>query len=320
MKRRIKSYNDIVIKREYIDNFENNYDNIPNKEKELKEIFIKILKDNYDDSVIKLTDIKRKFSSFLSLKLQKNDNLVQILKNLIGSNKDNKTSLIRDPNVDWYYCGNTKNKYIEVDEKSRKPVLLPKELERSHSKKFYAFYTSILDDSLAVTSLEAEENNATYSSEKYNNIDFENISTKKIDYVDKQTRSQEIGNIGEEYIFELEKEKLAELNIDKKPEWVSKKNDSYGFDILSYRKKENGEIYRIYIEVKTTTGNLHNQFYVSKLEMEVSKINSNQYVLTRVYNASDLNEIDRQEYYGDISTNASFESVKSSITSIFKVK
>ena len=319
MKKVIKQKNDIIIKNEYILNKEE-YDTIDNKEGKLKGIFVKILKDNYDDTVIKLVDLKAKYFSMLPAELQANEYLVQILKNLIGSNKDHKTSLIRDANVDWYYCNPTKKKYLDLDETERKPVQLPKKLERSRHKKFYAFYTSIIDDSPVTTSVEADKSNVADTSESYNSLDFNLIKTQKTNYADKQDRAEKIGKIGEKFIFEIEKKKVLELHIKEKPIWISEKNDSFGFDILSYRKDNEGNIKRVFIEVKTTTGSLYNQFYVSEKEFDVSKNYSENFILSRVYNAGDENEISYKEYDGNISNNEHLEEINTKSTLTFKAK
>lgn len=319
MKKIIKNKGEIKIDSKYVVSNEF-YSTIANKEKYFKNVFIAIIRDNFDDTLIKLVDIKAEYSKLLPIELQEDEGLIQILKNLIGSNKDNKTSLVRDPNVDWYYCDEVKSNHIKVSQKDRKPIQLPEKLERSRRKKYYAFYTSIVDDSLATTTIEAVSNNATFTSESYNSIDFSKIIKKKIDYADKQDKAQKIGDIGEEYIFGIEKQKMISEGINKEPIWISRKNDSYGFDILSYKKNEDGSIENVYIEVKTTNGELCNQFFVSEKELEVSKTYSNNYKLVRVYNAGDKNEIKHKEFNGDISTNKDLEQLDTKSTLTYKVK
>ncbi|MGF2943553.1 DUF3883 domain-containing protein [Enterococcus xiangfangensis] len=58
------------------------------------------------------------------------------------------------------------------------------------------------------------------------------------------------GRKAEEYVLNLEKERIAKLGIDKEVLWVSETNDAAGYDILSF--DEDGE--EIYIEVKSTKG------------------------------------------------------------------
>ena len=319
MRKRIKKKIDIKIDAKHVVTVAR-YNAIVNKEKFFKKVFISILKDNFDDTLIKLVDIKSEYFKRLPSALQADGSLIQILKNLIGSNKDNKTHLVRDPNVDWYYCDATSADFIDVDETQRKPLPLPKELERSKKKKYYAFYASIVNDSLPTTIIEAEQDIVADASVSYDAVDFTTIESKKLDYSEMQRKAQIIGDIGEEYVLKKEIQKLKSLRIKKSPEWVSRKSDRYGFDILSYRKKADGSIENVYIEVKTTNGNLTNPFFVSEKELEVSKTYSDNYKLVRVYNAGDERRIQCEEYVGDLSKNALLEQIGSKSTYEFKVK
>ncbi|MCR5705401.1 MAG: DUF3883 domain-containing protein [Acholeplasmatales bacterium] len=318
MKKKVKKPNEIIINDNYIVSYEN-YIKISNKEKYFKDVFISILKDNYDDSVIRLVDIKSEYLKRLSNVLQSDKNLIQILKNLIGSNKDNSTSLVRDPNVDWYYCNEMKSGTITVTQCERKPIQLPKKLERSRKKKYFAFYSSLLEDSIVTDSIEAEIDNSASTTDSYDSIDFTKIPLKKINYIDKQIRSQKIGDVGEKYILDIEERNVKSLNIDEKPIWVSRTNDSYGFDILTYRKNATGIIEKVYIEVKTTNGGLDNIFYVTDIELAASKKIKN-YVLARVYNAGDIKLITHKEFKGDLSQNTNLEKVNEKSKFIYKIK
>jgi hypothetical protein len=91
-----------------------------------------------------------------------------------------------------------------------------------------------------------------------------------------------IGELGEQYIFEKELNHLisqGKINQNKEVIHVSLKNDSEGYDIVSFT--DTGE--RKYIEVKTTTGNEFEPFYLSNSEMEAMK-RLNNYWIYRVYN------------------------------------
>lgn len=73
----------------------------------------------------------------------------------------------------------------------------------------------------------------------------------KIDYEKRQRNNQSIGKIGEQAIVDYEIGKLKSLgrsDLAEKVEWVSKTDDSLGYDVKSY--DENGE--ELHIEVKTT--------------------------------------------------------------------
>lgn len=127
-----------------------------------------------------------------------------------------------------------------------------------------------------------------------------NVVNKKRDYIDDAEKKIIIGNFGEKHILKLEKLKL-ELNgygsLAEKVKWISKEDDSKGYDILSY-EVINNEIITKYIEVKTTIG-VDKPFEISKNEIEVSKILSveknSKYVIARVLNINI--EMGTAEYY-----------------------
>lgn len=94
--------------------------------------------------------------------------------------------------------------------------------------------------------------------------------------------NKDLGEKGELYIVDYEKEKLVKLNkheLAEKVNHVSLNNDYAGYDILSY--DENGS--EIFIEVKTTKGPKNSDFYISPGELKFSKENSDKYFLYRVY-------------------------------------
>ena len=298
---KIKKIQDIIVDESYVISL-SDYHSISNKEEYFREIFIKILKDNYEsNTLVKLVDIKKKYIDLLCEDLKNDESLIQILKNLIGSNKDNTTHLVRDPRVFWYFCSVTNLNEINVTDDEKKPFPLPKKLERSHSKKYFAQYHPIANDSIIETYLNEVESNSSQN-EEYEDIDFTNLKNNKIDYVERQKLVQEIGKTGEEYAIEIEKKILSELRIQKEPIWVAKISDSYGFDILSFRKDSSGNIKRVYIEVKTTTGDLYTRFFFSKKELKVSSSKKDNYYLYRVYNASDEKSIAHKIYSGDVHT------------------
>lgn len=127
-----------------------------------------------------------------------------------------------------------------------------------------------------------------------------NVVNKKRDYIDDAEKKIIIGNFGEKHILKLEKLKL-ELNdygsLAEKVKWISKEDDSKGYDILSY-EVINNEIITKYIEVKTTIG-VDKPFEISKNEIEMSKILSveknSKYVIARVFNINI--EMGTAEYY-----------------------
>ena len=92
---------------------------------------------------------------------------------------------------------------------------------------------------------------------------------------------KDIGDKGELYILEYEKERLKKLNKTQLAEnikHVSALNDSAGYDILSY----NDDGSERFIEVKTTKGPIGTDFYISPGELKFSKENKN-FFIYRVY-------------------------------------
>ena len=88
--------------------------------------------------------------------------------------------------------------------------------------------------------------------------------------------------------------------------WVSRIDDSAGYDIESYDVDKK----RIkYIEVKTTSGNKNTPFFISENEVEFSKTHPDNYVIYRVYNIKNTssNKIEFFTIKGDITSQENFE-------------
>lgn len=100
-------------------------------------------------------------------------------------------------------------------------------------------------------------------------IDFNTINKKK----------KKLGTFGEMLIVRDEIEKLEELGITKEVEHVAiTKGDGLGYDVVSY--DEHGK--QIFIEVKTTSTNRIDSFYLSPKEIEMLK--EDNYRIYRIYN------------------------------------
>jgi hypothetical protein len=104
--------------------------------------------------------------------------------------------------------------------------------------------------------------------------------TKK-DYPAIQKENAETGNFGESKVFEYEQKLLKKNNINQSVKWVALKDDTKGFDILSY-ENEFGKIVEKHIEVKSTKRGKYSPFYISKNELEKFKNNRN-FVIYRVF-------------------------------------
>jgi len=107
---------------------------------------------------------------------------------------------------------------------------------------------------------------------------------KKADFDKKNKIKKIIGDKGELFIVEYEKNKLNKLGMDDLADLVENvsktQGDGIGYDIKSYDEKGN----EIFIEVKTTTESRKKPFNVSLVELERSKVDSSKYFLYRVYN------------------------------------
>lgn len=103
-------------------------------------------------------------------------------------------------------------------------------------------------------------------------------------YISKHIYNTKLGELGEEFVYNIEKNSVAVFNKDNadKVEHVSKLyGDKYGYDISSIDINGNN----LKIEVKTTTGDCDTPFYISKNELRFLKENENDgAILYRVYN------------------------------------
>lgn len=121
----------------------------------------------------------------------------------------------------------------------------------------------------------------------YNSLDKINLSkeTFEVDYIQLEALRKKIGDIGERYAYECEKRRLAKVN-SKYVEYVDAtpaKDHENGYDILSYT--EEGK--PIYIEVKSTMGDLDTPFYITANEQKTAeriRKGGGIYQIHRVYN------------------------------------
>ena len=119
-----------------------------------------------------------------------------------------------------------------------------------------------------------------------------NKPIKKIDYLKKAKSNAENGLLGEELVIDYEKERLTRLgrsDLAEKIKWVSKEDDSIGYDIISFDIGEFNEVQEKYIEVKSSAENDTYAFYISTNELKVMEILNKQYYIYRVYNVKSNN-------------------------------
>jgi hypothetical protein len=110
-----------------------------------------------------------------------------------------------------------------------------------------------------------------------------NLSGKMINHEQKTKRQKRLGDLGELWVLEQEKQQLIAAE---KPKLANKikhvafdQGDGLGYDILSFDEKGNKK----YIEVKTTTGPKNQPFYITRNELEASRKYGDNYFLYRVY-------------------------------------
>ena len=104
-----------------------------------------------------------------------------------------------------------------------------------------------------------------------------NNTTNSKDYIRAHKNQMAVGSLGEEIVYNFEKEKLTKLGLkDKAKEVKAVSGDStLGYDILSFN--ENGD--EIHIEVKSKSGNIsYLDFYISDNEYEKLNANENHFV------------------------------------------
>jgi len=106
--------------------------------------------------------------------------------------------------------------------------------------------------------------------------------SSKRDYVKEYMKNLEIGKLGELFVMHFEKKRLIENGKKALVEGIKHVSeiygDYYGYDILSFDENGNEK----FIEVKTTTGNIETEFYLSKNE-DVKFMNNPNYYIYRVY-------------------------------------
>lgn len=109
-----------------------------------------------------------------------------------------------------------------------------------------------------------------------------------VDFVQKAVSQKNIGQAGEEFVYQYEREKVSKYKLPKTKQvrWVSKLDgDGLGYDILSFDKTGR----EIYIEVKATEGPENGTLFITANELEMSELYSEQYRLYRVYDLDVVN-------------------------------
>ena len=106
---------------------------------------------------------------------------------------------------------------------------------------------------------------------------------------ERDARNRILGNAGEEFVLELEMQRLSILgrkDLADNVRWVARDDgDGYGFDILSYHGVGKGhEANRErWLEIKTTNGPKTTPFFITRNELKVSKDNPDSFRVVRLY-------------------------------------
>lgn len=110
----------------------------------------------------------------------------------------------------------------------------------------------------------------------------------KTNYLAKEQNNRQLGEKGEQFVFDYERWRLKKAGKDQlaeRIEWVSKdKGDGAGFDILS--KNTNGT--DRFIEVKTTKLTKETPIFFSHNEWRFAKIKGKEFFLYRVFNIAEM--------------------------------
>lgn len=106
-------------------------------------------------------------------------------------------------------------------------------------------------------------------------------------HIQNNIENKRLGNLGELFVLDYERKQLRDINQFNLEAKVSHDaatiGDGLGYDILSFDANGNKK----YIEVKTTKGTVNTLFYITRTEMERSRIEKDNYYLYRVYNFND---------------------------------
>lgn len=106
---------------------------------------------------------------------------------------------------------------------------------------------------------------------------------------ERDARNRMLGKAGEEFVFELERERLSMLgrqDLADNVRWVARDDgDGYGYDIRSFNGKGTGyEASRErWLEIKTTNGPKTTPFFITRKELNVSEENPEIFRVVRLY-------------------------------------
>jgi hypothetical protein len=130
---------------------------------------------------------------------------------------------------------------------------------------------------------------------------------RTVNFIQNGIENKRLGDLGELWVMKHEIDKLKEANkhnlIEKIKHTSKDEGDGTGFDIQSFDKEGN----KIFIEVKTTKGKKNSTFFITRNELEKSKIEKASYYLYRLYNYNEqFDTADLLVIKGDLTICVSF--------------
>lgn len=143
-----------------------------------------------------------------------------------------------------------------------------------------------LDQAILVDTPETTEitESNVLSTELTVSVDQINFRGRTVNFIQNGIENKRLGDLGELWVMKYEIEKLRNAKrdnlIDRIKHTSKDEGDGTGFDIKSF------DIYgnKIFIEVKTTKSRQNSTFFVTRNELERSKIEKEHYYLYRLYN------------------------------------
>jgi hypothetical protein len=159
------------------------------------------------------------------------------------------------------------------------------------------FQVGVLESKIGNIKLKLVEAPKTKLNSKKHNF----TAFKNTDFIEKELKNKRLGYLGELFVIQNEKEILIQKGrkdlADKIQHSSEEVGDGLGYDILSFEENGNEK----FIEVKTTRGEINRPFYLTKNEIEFSKINKSNYYLHRIFDFdTNLNVGKFYQIQGDI--------------------
>ena len=149
-----------------------------------------------------------------------------------------------------------------------------------------------LDQAVLVATPTTTEINETsvLSTELTISADQVSFRGRTVNFIQNGIDNKRLGDLGELWVMKYEIEKLQNTKkhnlVDQIKHTSKDEGDGTGFDIQSFDINGN----KIFIEVKTTKGRQNSTFFVTRNELERSKIEKNNYYLYRLYNYNEQTE------------------------------